>query len=255
MVEHLVYTERVGGSSPSPPTIAPELPDLRNITRRAIVAALALSVGLWLFAEPAWAQSGPMEFHLARVQEGGCARDCPQIIVAEGVIEEDTPQAFIDFVKQAAEQPGARGVVLLSSPGGRVVASMKLGAALRKMRAAVIVARSSHEDGRDLAVSGQCMSACVYAMMGGIKRIVPPQSRVGIHRMSRQESVESSGRGPHMTTRSYASDEMVEALAHYAAEMGVNPTVIRAAEHISPDEIHILSGAELKRWRLASPKF
>ena len=255
LVEHLVYTERVGGSSPSPPTIAPELPDLRNITRRAIVAALALSVGLWLFAEPAWAQSGPMEFHLARVEEGGCARDCPQIIVAEGVIEEDTPQAFIDFVKQAAEQPGARGVVLLSSPGGRVVASMKLGAALRKMRAAVIVARSSHEDGRDLAVSGQCMSACVYAMMGGSRRVVPPESRVGIHRMSSHENSTPQGRSRPLAGPSYASDDMVDALASYAAQMGVSPTVIRSAERISPEEIHIVSPEELRRWRLASPKF
>jgi hypothetical protein len=48
---------------------------------------------------------------------------------------------------------------------------------------------------------------------------------------------------------------MVDALANYAAEMGVNPTVIRTAERISPDEIHILSPAELRRWRLASAKF
>jgi len=37
--------------------------------------------------------------------------------------------------------------------------------------------------------------------------------------------------------------------------MGVNPTVIRIAERISPQEIHIVSPAELQRWRLASPKF
>jgi hypothetical protein len=196
-----------------------------------------------------------MEFHLARVEENGCTRDCPQIIVAEGVIEENTPQDFIDFVRSAADQPGARGVVLLSSPGGRVVASMRLGAALRKMRAAVIVARSLPQGDRNLAIAGQCMSACVYAMMGGVKRIVPPESRVGIHRMSREEAGQGAARSAHGLTRSYASDDMVDALADYAAQMGVNPTVIRTAEGISPDEIHILTATELRRWRLASPKF
>jgi hypothetical protein len=196
-----------------------------------------------------------MQFRLARVEENGCKRDCPQIIVAEGVIEENTPQDFIDFIRGAADQPGARGVVLLSSPGGRVVASMRLGAALRKMRAAVIVARSLHEGDRDMAMAGQCMSACVYAMMGGIKRIVPPESRVGIHRMSREEAGDGVARGVHPLTRTYASEDMVDALADYAAQMGVNPTIIRTAERISPDEIHILSASELRRWRLASPKF
>jgi hypothetical protein len=254
LVEHLVYTERVGGSSPSPPTSAPNA----NRKRLAIAVALAaflISAGSFAQMGSAWAQGAPMSFHLARVSEGDCTRDCPQIIVAEGVIEEDTPQAFIDFVRSAATQRGARGVVLLSSPGGRVVASMRLGAALRKMRAAVIVARSWREGDRDLTLAGPCMSACVYAMMGGVKRIVPAQSSVGIHRMSREDASESWARAPHSTTRSYASSDMVKALADYAAEMGVNPAVIRTAEGISPEEIHILSPAELQRWRVASPRF
>ncbi len=201
------------------------------------------------------AQSQPMSFRLAKLEGHSCGARCPRVIVAEGVIEENTPQDFIDFVRTAADQPGARGVVLLNSPGGRVVASMRLGAALRQMGAAVIVARSWNEGGRDITVAGQCMSACVYAMMGGVKRIVPPESRVGIHRMSREEAGESSARAPHATTRTYASEDMVDALANYAAEMGINPTVIRTAERISADEIHILSSGELRRWRLASSKF
>jgi hypothetical protein len=252
LVEHLVYTERVGGSSPSPPTSAP---NRKRLATAAALAASLIAAGAFLKTDPAWAQGAPMSFHLARVAEGGCTRDCPQIIVAEGVIEEDTPQAFIDFVRSAATQRGARGVVLLSSPGGRVVASMRLGAALRKMRAAVIVARSWRQGDRDLTLAGQCMSACVYAMMGGVKRIVPPQSSVGIHRMSREDAGESWARAPHSTTRSYASSDMVQALANYAAEMGVSPAVIRTAEGISPEEIHILSPAELQRWRVASPRF
>jgi hypothetical protein len=244
----VVYTERVGGSSPSLPTTTSGA-----IRRSRHALALAL-LGSLLFTHFALAQGAPMRFRLARVEAGHCAADCPRIIVAEGVIEQETPQAFVDFVKSAAEERGARGVVLLSSPGGRVVASMELGAELRKMHAAVIVARSLREGGRDLTAAGQCMSACVYAMMGGIKRIVPPESRVGIHRMSREDAI-TAGRGARPLTRSFASDDMVGALADYAAEMGVNPEVIRTAERISPDQIHILTAQELRRWRLASQQF
>jgi hypothetical protein len=218
-----------------------------------LAVALVL-FGAFHFAPYAEAQGAPMRFHLARVEGRNCGADCPQIIVAEGVIEQDTPQEFIDFVKSAAEERGARGVVLLSSPGGRVVASMELGAELRKMRAAVIVARSLRAGGRDLTAAGQCMSACVYAMMGGIKRIVPPESRVGIHRMSREEA-SGVGRDARVATRSFASGDMVTALADYAAQMGVNPDVIRTAERISPDQIHILTSTELRKWRLASERF
>jgi hypothetical protein len=223
---------------------------------RILLAIVLAGAGLAAGSGTAAAQGVPMNFRLAEIDGRSCGARCPRVIVAEGVIGEETPQAFVEFLQSVAEAPGLRDVVVLNSPGGRVVASMRLGAALRKLRAAVIVARFGKEGDRDFAIAGQCMSACVYAMMGGVKRVVPPESRVGIHRMSSQENGGGQGRswlpggGP-----TYASDDMVEALAKYAAEMGVNPTVIRIAERISPQEIHIVSAAELQRWRLASPKF
>ena len=79
------------------------------------------------------------------------------------------------------------------------------------------------------------MSACVYAMMGGVRRIVPPESRSAIHRMSSQDSVGARGHGSARTTTLRLA-RMVSALASYAAQMGVSPTVIRLAERILPQE-------------------
>jgi len=217
---------------------------------------LLVLAGAALLARPgaAIAQNSPMSFRLASIEGRGCSAHCPRVIVAEGAIAEDTPQAFVGFLRSVADSPGLRDVVVINSPGGRVVASMRLGAALRKLGAAVIVARFADDGGRNFAIAGQCMSACVYALMGGVKRVVPPESRVGIHRMSSQE-IGSQGRARRTDSASYASREMVDALADYAAQMGVNPTVIRVAERIAPEEIHIVSPAELQRWRLASSKF
>jgi hypothetical protein len=36
--------------------------------------------------------------------------------------------------------------------------------------------------------------------------------------------------------------------------MGVSTELVRKAETINPDKIHILSAAELRRYRLAGPK-
>ena len=75
-----------------------------------------------------------------RLQFQRLRRRCPQVIVADGVIEADTPQAFVDFAKQAAQARALRGVIFINSPGGNVVASMELGTEFRKLRAAVMVA-------------------------------------------------------------------------------------------------------------------
>jgi hypothetical protein len=222
-----------------------------------ILVGLALG-GAALLARtgPAAAQGAPMSFRLAKLEGGSCGGRCPRVIVADGVIEEDTPEAFVGFLQSVADAPNLRDVVVLNSPGGRVVASMRLGAALRKLQAAVIVARFGGEDDDLNAPSGgQCMSACVYALMGGSKRVVPPSSRIGIHRMSSQDGGAGTGRFFTPAEPSYASPDMVDALAGYAAKMGVSPTVIRVAERIPPAEIHIISQAELRRWRLASTKF
>ncbi len=256
LVEHLVYTERVGGSSPTPPT-----KDTGRRMARAIYLGTRICLSLFLAVasflarpEAATAQASSMNFRLASIEGSGCAARCPRVIVAEGAIAEDTPQAFVDFLKSNADAPGLRDVVFLNSPGGRVVASMRLGSALRKLGAAVIVARFANGGDPKSPLAGQCMSACVYALMGGVKRVVPPQSRIGIHRMS-SPGANNWGRVFALSSPTFASDDMVEALASYAAQMGVSPTVIRTAERIAPEEIHIVSPAELRRWRLASPKF
>jgi hypothetical protein len=221
-----------------------------------LVGLILVGIGLLARPAPALAQGEPMSFRLAKLEARNCGGKCPRVIVADGIIEEDTPEAFVGFLQSVADAPNLRDVVVINSPGGRVVASMRLGAALRKLQAAVIVARFGDEnDDLNSPSGGQCMSACVYALMGGARRVVPPASRLGIHRMSSQESGGGVGRFFAPGSPSYASPDMVDALAGYAAQMGVSPTVIRVAERIPPEEIHIISPSELRRWRLASPKF
>jgi hypothetical protein len=222
---------------------------------RLLLMLILAGASLFASFDASPAQASSMTFRLARLTGRGCGSQCPSVIVAEGVINEDTPTVFVEFLASVANSPGLRDVVVLNSPGGRVVASMRFGEALRKLGAAVIVARFGREGDLDLPIAGQCMSACVYAMMGGVKRVVPPESRIGIHRMSTVDNAAAAGRSHRPSGPSYASGEMVDALANYAAQMGVNPMVIRSAEQVSPEEIHIVSPAELRRWRLASPKF
>ena len=95
LVEHLVYTERVGGSSPSPPT---SFRLVEAVSARCGVRPLAVAV------TPAAAQEhgSSMSFRVAPLESHECGRHCPDVIVADGVIEAQTPQAFVNFLKSGS---------------------------------------------------------------------------------------------------------------------------------------------------------
>jgi hypothetical protein len=251
LVEHLVYTERVGGSSPSPPTNRPRgswsfLPS-SGVARAFIVLACVAGAA---FAGAARAAQAPMTFRAVSLDSPGCGSRCPEVVVAEGVIENDTAQTFIDFARQASLSARLRSVIFIDSPGGNVVASMELGAAFRKLSSAVIVAGYASQGGRSGPVSGQCLSACVYALMGASRRVVPNVSRVGLHRMS----IVEAGSGPVASRRMLADPHLVAVLARYAARMGVDPALVWRAESLTPGTLHVLTAGEMARWRLASPR-
>ena len=122
---------------------------------------------------------------------------------------------------------------------------------LRRAGAAVVVARVE----RDGFKTARCYSACVYALMGARKRVVPSGSTVGIHRMFTFERFGGpSGEAP-ADSRIYAATDLVDRLGDYAGMMGVSRELIYTAEKVSPDRVHIVSPQELRRWKLGSEKF
>jgi hypothetical protein len=245
LAEHLVYTERVGGSSPSPPTIFWS-------------TILCLLAAAWLVATtvtPAAAQDHgrPMSFRVAPLESHECGRHCPDVIVADGVIEAQTPQTFVDFLKSGNSDAKLRRIVFFNSRGGNVVASMVFGHILRGLRIAGVVGRFE-ADGDPGPYVGECLSACVYALMGAVRRVAPPGSEVGLHRMSIVESEGGGLFGSHVQ-RSFADAPMVAVLGRYARRMGVDPALVQRAESLPPDTVHVLTRDEMRRWSLATSQF
>ncbi len=196
--------------------------------------------------------AGEMEFRLAPFgDQMACGRHCPEVIGATGEIMASTPQKFFEFVKRNIDDPRLRSIVLIHSPGGSVVASMQLGEMFRKTGVAVVVAHAS----MDGVLTGSCYSACVYAFLGGVKRVAPPGSRIGIHRMSFEEYERDLNTLEVKSQARFSTPEMVARLSGYAASMGVSRDLIAQAERISPSEIHIITPNELRKWRLGVDKF
>ncbi|MGP0059176.1 MAG: hypothetical protein ACLPID_07820 [Beijerinckiaceae bacterium] len=201
------------------------------------------------------ARADEMSFSIATIGDPSiCGRTCPAIITAEGEITNATPTAFVDFLQHNALRSGLHAVVLLNSPGGKVVASMEFGKILRRLGAAVIVARAEPSASGAL-LAGRCFSACVYAFMGGKKRVIPIQSEVGIHRMFTYEYAWDGYGILGGRRRRFDNGGMAAVLSRYSGMMGISPQLISTAEHITPDRLHIMSRAEIARWNLAASRF
>lgn len=203
---------------------------------------------------PATAEEA-MTFQLMTIAgKGGCPRDCAEVIAAEGEIDNDTADRFVSFLSDHLQDRDLRPVVLIESPGGTVVGAMQLGTVFRHIGAAVIVGSTrpmgNGEEAR--VVPGACLSACVYAFVGGVRRVVPPVSRLGIHRMVINERV--FGPDGTETREVFGSKDIVASLAAYTRAMGVDPRMIDYAETISPDRLHIVTPREIARWRLGRPR-
>jgi hypothetical protein len=217
-----------------------------------VILALTAALAFTAHAFPARAAE-PMSFRLLPLEDARrCGSQCAQAIVADGEITNATPQEFLSFVANNV-QGNVRAVVFLNSPGGRVVASMELGQLFRKLGVAAIVARAGQTYGGTALASGHCFSACVYALMGGRKRIIPPQSQVGVHRMFQYQATLDPAGGATIS-RQYDNGRMRSMLSRYSRQMGVNSRVIEDAERTSSDSIHVLSNGEIARWRLGQPK-
>jgi hypothetical protein len=220
----------------------------------ALVALVLFVLGL-----NARADAAEMEFRVVEIGASeNCGSKCLYVISAQGEITENSADRFTEFLENNMGQRHLNGIVLLHSPGGNVVGATKLGKVLRKLGVAVVVARADDATrliGSNIRLApGRCMSACVFVLMGGAKRVVPTPSKVGIHRMFRIETGRDPAGGSSYR-RVFANAPFVEQLRQYSAEMGVSTSLVDSAERVSPDTVHIVSPAELTRWRLGSPKF
>jgi hypothetical protein len=85
--------------------------------------------------------------------------------------------------------------------------------------------------------------------------VVPRDSLVGIHRMHYESFERDLDNGGSRSTKTFGTSEFVGVLANYAAAMGVSKELIFTAERVAPERIHIITPAELRKWRLGSQAF
>jgi hypothetical protein len=240
------------------------------MNRSAQAAVRGLAFGIALLAGST-AASARMQFTAVPLADSRCGDSCPVVIQAEGRITREAANDFVAFAKSVSDSGRLLNMVMIHSPGGSVVGSMMLGATFRTLGTTVVVARVSRGGGwfsgpqidsrsgraipQGAVTNAICNSACVYAVMGGRKRVIPTDSRMGVHRMQSEESYgfdPVSGRV--ITDRKTGSTQEVQALKRYSKFMGIDPRIIDLAESIPHEDIRVLSADQVRTFKLGVPK-
>jgi hypothetical protein len=204
---------------------------------------------------PGWAAE-PMTFRLA----GSDVRFCPErcaFIQATGDITSDTPKAFEIFIRA---NPYNSGVVRLNSGGGSLQAGLELGRLFRTHQFWTEVGSDEPDPSGEETfegvpftqrAKGHCASACAYAFLGGVRRVLLTGDRLGVHRFYRSSALER----PSVTlfTGQDLDDEQrtVARLALYMVNMGVDATLLTVADEAGPNEMRWLTLDEAAAFRVA----
>jgi hypothetical protein len=163
-------------------------------------------------------------------------RACTLVVRIGGMITDQTVDqinAIVDKTRQQAEKNGYSFAFLqvdLNSRGGTVDAALAIGRILRKEQTAAVVNRGAI-----------CLSACVLVLAGGSYRGL--EGTIGIHRPYLpvpNEEVSAAG-----IRVSYQT--MLEKIRSYFREMNIAEGLADAMLRISPENMHVLTPAELNQ--------
>ena len=140
----------------------------------------------------------PMKVVFVRDARAGCAPKCADWIAAQGDIVRDTPAEFRKVFKALAKR---KLPIFVSSNGGSVEAAIAIGRLIRANGFDVAVTRSdilpcvasgkACPDGSQsvpfpgLPNSGSaiCASSCSLLLAGGVRRVAPDFTHIGVHQI------------------------------------------------------------------------
>src|SRR5262245_58648871 len=94
-------------------------------------------------------------------------------VYADGEIVDGDADRLLEALRAANIQPNRPITVYLHSPGGSVVEALKLGRLIGNLKADTNIGRKGSP--------GLCISACVWAYLGGSYRFLSAGSRIGVH--------------------------------------------------------------------------
>ncbi|WP_133166860.1 hypothetical protein [Solimicrobium silvestre] len=154
-----------------------------------------------------------------------------RVILSGEVTHRDVESAEImaKLIK-SGKQKIANNTIWFSSNGGDIDAGMELGRQLRALGIDTIVGKND-----------RCMSACVFAFMGGERRSVAGQ--LGIHRPFFPFTQDASSRLDQFR-------HLESTLKNFVEELDFPSSLYEAIMLVPPESVQVVSPADLKRFYL-----
>lgn len=209
-------------------------------------AMFAVLTCLALFPGAALAESMTFE----NVCKGNNAASC--YVRAEGQITDETPAQFSSYLENEHSDGNK---VLLHSPGGSLIAGLKLGELIRArgMETEIGIWKPEGAFG-DTVDGGYCMSACSYAFLGGEVRRIPAGNRLGFHQFflsgERTGQVSSS----QVDQALMSAQELSSRIVRYLLEMGIDARIFVLGTGAKPDDMFVPDAAQLEEFALVTPE-
>jgi len=214
--------------------------------------------------------SKPMIIYLASGARDACGPGCSEWIAAEGAFNLGVAQRLQTFVSR---HRGKNLPVFFDSPGGLQKEAMQIGRFLRERRMTVGVwktvpdgcVKADEKACQALKTTnntvkaglqfGACNSACLYAIVGGWVRQIPPGARIGVH-SAKHIGLRSDGRiveSPSVSQK--VSAEFQADYRKYFREMGIDPRLPDTIAQTPFERVHVLSRDEIADFGIDTRRF
>jgi hypothetical protein len=229
----------------------------RRITTLLGVALLSLA-GSLLFHSLGTAHAGaaleerkaPMKFSWI-----DCQPNCRGWVNAVGIVTADTPKEFETFAR--GRQLGGATVVLDSS-GGSVNDAITLGRRFRGLGLLTTVGISAithaqEGDRANVKPEAFCESMCVYLLLAGTQRYVPPGAHVRVHQIWMGDRADDARAASYTAQDLTIVERDIGRLAKYTFDMGGAGDLLALSLNVPPwEDLHELTPAELRLTNLVT---
>jgi hypothetical protein len=186
-----------------------------------------------------------------------CDAKCRGWVSAVGVIDSDSLKLFNDL---AADHDMQGVTVVLDSGGGSVLDAIALGKRWRTMSMSTAVgtvvdmpSANGKPAHTEIMPNAYCESMCVFLLLAGVNRYVPPEARVRVHQIWMGDRADDPKAANYNAEDVMIIERDLGRLAHYTFDMGGSGELLAVALSVPPwESLHQLTGDELHRTNLAT---
>jgi hypothetical protein len=255
------------------PTTPMPAPRPLSIVLAVLVSAVAeiAAVTAQTSQEPAKAAQTPdIVFYLARGGPDSCGHGCNEWIGADGKIDLGAAQRLRRLLAKLGRR---RPPIFLFSPGGAELGALELGRLFREQKLEVgvgyTIPRGCERDKpldkacEALKHSGQeleaelddtfvwCNSACVWALVGGASRFVPPGAKLGIHDVGFDPD-----KPPPRAAAAIEAKRLIHArMQEYLRDMGMDKALFTASAAVPFESARYIEREEIARFGIDRREF